>query len=172
VTFSGSGGTVDVADQPLPMRAQLQRFHCRWNTGMCPVEHLGAGVCVRGRPRPQGRKVIELSYDYGTTWAIAPWDAQWSPWTASGTLSVNEHLVTVNSTGGAFTLQLPPVTNGMDGRPYTFKRLNGSTGNDVTIAAPTGSPIDGGLVPKLTTQWQTLRLVAWHTGSAGGYYTV
>ena len=76
---------------------------------------------------------------------------------ATVALSHRQLVVRADASGGAVVVTLPRVRSVAE-RRVTVKRV--SSGSPVTVAASSGETIDGAATVVLTTQWETLRLVA------------
>lgn len=77
------------------------------------------------------------------------------------TLDATHHTLLVdNSTGGGFTLNLPPAGPDTQGRVYQIKRVNaGGAGRRINITPSGGDTIDGSAAAyRLNTQWDSVVL--------------
>lgn len=77
---------------------------------------------------------------------------------ATPAIAATDHVVAVDATAGAVTVNLPPLA-GNAGRALIFKKIDASA-NAVTIDGDAAETIDGAATQALTTQWQTMRLIA------------
>ncbi len=82
--------------------------------------------------------------------------------TAATTLTENDDVVTVDTTSGAVTVTLPPVS-GTRGKLYYVKKTNVGA-NNVTLDGNGAETIDGAATVVWNTQWMTKAVVS--TGAA------
>ena len=75
---------------------------------------------------------------------------------ADSPFAVEEGLLICDATGGAITVNLPPVSY-KDGHVLVFKRINAGAG--VTIAADGTETIDGAASISLAAQWTVATIV-------------
>jgi hypothetical protein len=77
--------------------------------------------------------------------------------TANYTASVGDYTILCNTTSGAITISLPPVS-GCSGRIYVIKKISSAT-NNVTVAGYyTGDTIDGTTTKTIINQYSTLMI--------------
>lgn len=92
-------------------------------------------------------------------------NASWTQLTATADSSIKttttnytaarEEVILCNASGGAITITLPPVANGMT---YTIKKIDSSI-NRITIDGNASETIDGELTQTLITQYSVINLV-------------
>lgn len=84
--------------------------------------------------------------------------------TATGTITLGNDLILVNTTSGAVTLTLPKLDTAY-GKIFTIKKTNAGA-NNVTVDGFASETIDGAATLVWNTQYQTYRLFAgtteWH----------
>jgi len=69
---------------------------------------------------------------------------------------LSDSYITGDSTGGAFTITLPPATGNIGARMF-FKRINAGA-NAITISRSGAETIDGAATRSLASQWTVFRL--------------
>lgn len=86
--------------------------------------------------------------------------------TANYTVTANDSIVIANAASRAFIVSLPSATN-IDGRRYSVKKTD-ATANIVMVAPPVGVTLDGSTQQTLSSQNQSVDLVA----VSGNYFLV
>ncbi len=78
--------------------------------------------------------------------------------TAATTLTENDDLLLVNTTGGGVAVNLPPVA-GTRGKIYFIKKIDASA-NNVTLTDNASDLIDGAGTLVWNTQWQSYTVIS------------
>jgi len=77
----------------------------------------------------------------------------------------NDHVITCDASGGAFTVTLPALSAARTGRVYHIKKID-SSANAITIDGDSAETIDGATTASITTQYDSIMIVAgateWH----------
>jgi hypothetical protein len=99
-------------------------------------------------------------------WNIWPGGQRWALVTKSADFTVLEamHHIAVNATSAAVAVTLPPVARMGAGREFFLKKVD-SSANAVTITPDGAETIEGTGSASLAAQWDSIRLIAYPTGS-------